>query len=100
MLAELADAVRSRRVSAFELVTESLARIERRNPALNAVTLVRGEQALEEARVLDERGSTVFPPNAARSPWSGCSTPERSSWAERTFRSSRSRGGRGTTCTA
>src|SRR5919201_2547556 len=57
MLAELADAVRSRRVSAFELVTESLARIERGNPALNAVTLVRGEQALEEARALDERGA-------------------------------------------
>jgi Asp-tRNA(Asn)/Glu-tRNA(Gln) amidotransferase A subunit family amidase len=55
MLAELADAVRSRRVSAFELVTESLARIERDNPALNAVTLVRGEQALEEAREVDER---------------------------------------------
>src|SRR5919204_1388758 len=57
MLAELADAVRSRRASAFELVTESLARIERGNPALNAVTLVRGEQALEEARALDERGA-------------------------------------------
>ena len=37
MLAELAAAVRDRRVSAVELVTESLARIERLNPALNAV---------------------------------------------------------------
>jgi Asp-tRNA(Asn)/Glu-tRNA(Gln) amidotransferase A subunit family amidase len=56
VLAELADAVRSRRVSAFELVTESLERIERRNPELNAVTLVRGDRALEEARALDDRG--------------------------------------------
>ena len=61
MLAELADAVRSRRVSAFELVTESLARIERDNPALNAVTLVRGEQALEEAREVDERRAEGLP---------------------------------------
>jgi Asp-tRNA(Asn)/Glu-tRNA(Gln) amidotransferase A subunit family amidase len=57
MLAELAEAVRARRVSAFELVTDSLDRIERRNPELNAVILVRGERALEEARALDDRGA-------------------------------------------
>ncbi|MGZ8625661.1 MAG: amidase [Actinomycetota bacterium] len=57
MLAELAGAVRARRVSAVELVTEALARIERRNPALNAVTSVRGEAALEEAEALDARGA-------------------------------------------
>jgi Asp-tRNA(Asn)/Glu-tRNA(Gln) amidotransferase A subunit family amidase len=56
VLADLADAVRSRRVSAFELVTESLQRIERRNPEINAVTFVRGDRALEEARALDDRG--------------------------------------------
>jgi len=38
MLAELGQAVRERRVSAVELVTESLARIERLHPTLNAVT--------------------------------------------------------------
>jgi amidase/aspartyl-tRNA(Asn)/glutamyl-tRNA(Gln) amidotransferase subunit A len=56
MLAELAEAVRSRRVSAFELVELALERIERLNPALNAVTLIRPEQALAEARALDVRG--------------------------------------------
>lgn len=57
MLAELAAAVRDRQVSAVELVTESLARIERWNPSLNAVTAVRAERALEEARAMDERGA-------------------------------------------
>lgn len=57
MLAELADAVRSRRVSAVELVTTALERIERLNPALNAVTMVRPEEAFAEARALDERGA-------------------------------------------
>ncbi|HZD18365.1 MAG TPA: amidase [Actinomycetota bacterium] len=56
MLAELARAIRERRVSVVELVTQSLARIERRDPELNAVTAVRAERALEEARALDERG--------------------------------------------
>ena len=53
MLAELAQRVRDRAVSAVELVTESLARIERRNPSLNAVTTLRAEQALEDARAVD-----------------------------------------------
>lgn len=44
-------------MSAFELVTGSLARIERWNPSLNAVTAVRADRALEEARVVDERGA-------------------------------------------
>jgi Asp-tRNA(Asn)/Glu-tRNA(Gln) amidotransferase A subunit family amidase len=57
MLAELAEAVRSHRVSAVELVTLALERIERLNPALNAVTLLRAEPALEEARALDARGA-------------------------------------------
>lgn len=56
MLAELAASVRERRVSAVELVAEALARIERLNPALNAVTAVRAERALADARALDERG--------------------------------------------
>ncbi|HEX6231086.1 MAG TPA: amidase [Actinomycetota bacterium] len=57
MLAELARAVRDRRVSAVELVTGSLGRIERRNAELNAVTALRAERALEDARALDDRGA-------------------------------------------
>jgi Asp-tRNA(Asn)/Glu-tRNA(Gln) amidotransferase A subunit family amidase len=55
MLAELAAAVQGRRVSARELVTLALERIDRLNPALNAVILVRGDEALAEATALDER---------------------------------------------
>jgi Asp-tRNA(Asn)/Glu-tRNA(Gln) amidotransferase A subunit family amidase len=54
MLEDLAAAVRERKVSAEELVRESLERIERLNPAINAVISVR-EQALDEARELDRR---------------------------------------------
>ena len=57
MLAQLAQAVRERRVAAVELVNESIARIERLNPALNAVTAVWPEEALADARALDERGA-------------------------------------------
>ncbi len=50
----LAGAVREGRVSAVELVTESLRRIEAaRN--LNAVVSLRAERALDDARALDER---------------------------------------------
>ncbi len=55
MLAELATAVRERRVSAHELVTTALERIDRLNPALNAVIAMRADTALGEARALDER---------------------------------------------
>jgi len=54
MLEELAAAVRGRQVSAEELVRTSLERIERLNPAINAVISVR-EEALDEARALDAR---------------------------------------------
>ncbi|HEY7659703.1 MAG TPA: amidase [Actinomycetota bacterium] len=57
MLAELAAAVRERRVSAVELVTESISRIERLDPPVNAVTAVWAEDALAVARALDERGT-------------------------------------------
>src|SRR4029453_6888181 len=46
MLTQLAQAVRERRVSAVELVQESIARIERLDPALNAVTAVWPEEGL------------------------------------------------------
>ena len=55
MLTELAAAVRERRVSAHELVTTALERIDRLNPALNAVIALRADPALAEARALDER---------------------------------------------
>ena len=53
MLAELSAAVRDRRVSAVDLVRASLERIERLNPPLGAVTTLRAEQALEDARAVD-----------------------------------------------
>jgi amidase/aspartyl-tRNA(Asn)/glutamyl-tRNA(Gln) amidotransferase subunit A len=56
MLAELAASVRERRISAVELVTESLARIERSNAAFNAVTATVPERALADARRIDDGG--------------------------------------------
>jgi Asp-tRNA(Asn)/Glu-tRNA(Gln) amidotransferase A subunit family amidase len=53
-IADLAAAVRDRRVGAEELVRMSLDRIERLNVPLNAVIRVR-EQALEDARATDAR---------------------------------------------
>ena len=54
MLAELAAAVRERRVSARELVAESYRRIAERNEPLNAVIALRDEeQAFGEAEAVD-----------------------------------------------
>ena len=50
---ELADGVRARTVSAHELVSESLRRIEKLDPDLGAVVALRAEQALDEAKGLD-----------------------------------------------
>ncbi|HET7235247.1 MAG TPA: amidase [Actinomycetota bacterium] len=61
MLAELAASVRDRRVSAVELVTESLARIERLDHALNAVTTLWVERALEDALAVDAGGGADQP---------------------------------------
>lgn len=55
MLADIAGAVRDRRLAAREVVAESLRRIEDRNPALGAVVGLRAEEALEEAEALDRR---------------------------------------------
>jgi Asp-tRNA(Asn)/Glu-tRNA(Gln) amidotransferase A subunit family amidase len=55
MLRELAEMVRTGRVSARELVLHALERIERDNPPLNAVIASRAEEALAEADALDER---------------------------------------------
>ncbi len=51
----LGSAVRKRQVSAVELVTMSLDRIERLDPPLKAVIRVCRDSALEEARALDVR---------------------------------------------
>jgi len=53
MLAMLADAVRTRRVSSRQLVERVLERISRLDSRLNAVVALRGDLALSEARALD-----------------------------------------------
>ena len=63
-LAELAGAVRERWVSSEELVRRSLDRIERFNPSLNAVVLVRGDAAVEDARAVDARVAAGEDPGA------------------------------------
>jgi len=50
----LAAALRARKVSSLELVTQSLREIERLNPKLNAFITVTGEAALAEAVARDE----------------------------------------------
>ncbi len=52
-VAETADAVRTRRVSAAEVAAALLDRIADSNPRLNAFTEVFGERALREARAVD-----------------------------------------------
>jgi Asp-tRNA(Asn)/Glu-tRNA(Gln) amidotransferase A subunit family amidase len=54
-LAELAAAVSERRVSSAELVGASLERIDRLDGPVNAVVLVRGDDALADAAAIDER---------------------------------------------
>jgi Asp-tRNA(Asn)/Glu-tRNA(Gln) amidotransferase A subunit family amidase len=53
-LRELAGRVRRRDVGALELVRRSLQRIEALDPDLGAVVALRAEEAIEEARGLDE----------------------------------------------
>lgn len=62
--AELADAIRSRRVSSREVVEAHLRRIEAVNPLIGAVTVVLAEQALQAAKEADgavARGEDVPP---------------------------------------
>jgi Asp-tRNA(Asn)/Glu-tRNA(Gln) amidotransferase A subunit family amidase len=53
-LRELGASVAGRRVSARELVERSLRRIEALDPDINAVVALRAEEALDDARGLDE----------------------------------------------
>jgi aspartyl-tRNA(Asn)/glutamyl-tRNA(Gln) amidotransferase subunit A len=54
-LAELHEGLRARRFSSVELTKHFLARIERLNPALNALVTVTGEQSLAAAAVADRQ---------------------------------------------
>jgi amidase len=61
---ELAAAIRSGQASSVEVVAAHLARIESANPAVNAVTVVLAEQAIDAARVADRdvvRGAELGP---------------------------------------
>jgi len=51
---ELAAAIRSRQVSSREVVEAHLQRIEQVNPAINAVTVVLTEEAMQAAEAADE----------------------------------------------
>jgi len=53
-LAELADSVRHKEVSAREVTAAALARIEKLNPQINAFVAVDGERALEQAAAVDQ----------------------------------------------
>lgn len=53
-LRELAARVRAREVGAHELVAESLRRIEAHDPDIGAVVALRADEALDEARALDD----------------------------------------------
>ena len=50
---ELAELIRSKKVSSKEVIEAHLARIEEVNPQVNAVTLILGESALIEAEKAD-----------------------------------------------
>lgn len=50
---ELAEAIRTRQASSAEVVEAHLQRIEAVNPAVNAVVIVMGEQALQAAEAAD-----------------------------------------------
>ena len=61
---ELAQLIRSRELSSREVVEAHLRRIERINPAINAVTIVLGEAALASAAAADARAGAgeALPP--------------------------------------
>ncbi len=61
---ELARGIRSRELSAVEVVSAHLARIEAVNPQVNAIVTLLPEQALKDARAVDEafaRGEELGP---------------------------------------
>src|SRR5258708_6072021 len=52
---ELAAMIRRRELKPSELMTATIARIEKVNPRINAFVALRAEQAMDEARALDEK---------------------------------------------
>ena len=64
---ELAARIRRRDISPVEVVETYLRRIEERNPAINAYTLVLGEQAVEAARAAEAAVMAGQP--LGSSPW-------------------------------
>src|SRR4051812_46901644 len=61
---ELARMIRDRRIGCVELLEHHLARVERLNPALNAIVVMDAERARERARAADralERGEVWGP---------------------------------------
>jgi Asp-tRNA(Asn)/Glu-tRNA(Gln) amidotransferase A subunit family amidase len=57
VIAAVRDAIASRLVSAEEVVRHALERIERMDVAINAVVALRADEALAEARALDQSGA-------------------------------------------
>ena len=53
---QLADLVRSKKVSSFELVSAAIEKVKAENPQLNAVIHLREKSALNEARQLTDHG--------------------------------------------
>jgi len=51
---ELAEHLKRKEISALELMEETLARIEKTNPALNAIIALRADEALKEARTITD----------------------------------------------
>ena len=63
-ITQWADAIRTRRISACEALQIHLARIDKCNPALNAINIIDAEKALKDARAADEavaRGEVLGP---------------------------------------
>jgi Asp-tRNA(Asn)/Glu-tRNA(Gln) amidotransferase A subunit family amidase len=52
---ELAELIRTRELSPVEVMEETIDRIEAANPLINAFVTMRADQAMEEARQLEER---------------------------------------------
>ena len=65
---ELAEAIRSGQASSREVVEAHLRRIEQVNPAVNAIPVVLGEQALEAAREADRAAAGRSAHNPAPAP--------------------------------
>lgn len=57
---QLADLVRSKKVSSFELVSAAIVKVKKENPELNAVIHLRAKASLKEASQLVDHGQPFF----------------------------------------